>query len=133
MATGPSTQIADVIVPEIFTPYMQQMSEEKTRLIQSGVLTRSTMLDGFLAGGGRTFDMPSWKPLDNDADNVSTDAVPDRIAATVADAWPSSSLKIVFQGKREPATKLRSGCPVTRAGDRRTWLKRWPVMTLWIP
>ena len=95
MATGPSTQIADVIVPEIFTPYMQQMSEEKTRLIQSGVLTRSTMLDGFLAGGGRTFDMPSWKPLDNDVDNVSTDSVPDRIAATVADAWPSSSLDSV--------------------------------------
>ena len=91
MAIGPSTQIADVVVPEIFTPYMQQMTEEKARLVQAGVLTRSTMLDQFLAGGGKTFDMPSWKPLDNDADNVSTDAVADRIEASNADAWPSSA------------------------------------------
>lgn len=38
MATGPLTQVADVIVPEIFTPYIQQMTEQKARLVQSGVL-----------------------------------------------------------------------------------------------
>lgn len=67
------TQIADVVVPQIFSPYVQQITEEKSRLIQSGALVRDGALDVKLAGGGLTFNMPSWKDLSNDADNVSTD------------------------------------------------------------
>lgn len=72
MAAG-TTRISDVIVPEIFTPYMQQLTEEKSRLIRSGAVTRDGFLDEFLAGGGLTVNAPSWKDLDNDADNVSSD------------------------------------------------------------
>ena len=49
MAIGPNTQVSDVIVPEIFTPYVQQITEEKSRLVQSGALTRNSTLDEFLA------------------------------------------------------------------------------------
>src|SRR5262245_34484578 len=70
-------QIADVIVPRKFSPYVQQLTEEKTALIMSCALVRDAMLDGLLAGGGLTFDVPSWKDLDgSDADNVSTDQAP---------------------------------------------------------
>lgn len=72
MAAG-TTRIADVIVPEIFTPYTQQLTEQKSRLIQSRVVMREPMLDEFLAGGGLTVEAPSWKDLDDDADNVSSD------------------------------------------------------------
>jgi len=74
MATGPVTQITDVIVPEVFTPYVQQLTEEKARLVQSGVITRSALLDQLLDGGGLTFNVPSFRDLDNDVDRVSTDA-----------------------------------------------------------
>ncbi len=66
-------QIADVIVPQIFSPYVQQITEEKSRLIQSGALVRDGVLDEKLAGGGLTFNVPSWKDLVNEDDNVSTD------------------------------------------------------------
>jgi hypothetical protein len=66
-------QIADVIVPEIFNPYTQQITEEKARLIQSGALVRDSAIDVLLAGGGLTFNIPSWKDLANDTDNVSSD------------------------------------------------------------
>lgn len=70
-------QISDVVVPEIFAPYLQQLTEEKSRIIQSGVAVRDSEMDGLLAGGGITFNTPSWKDLDSDdgtgADNVSTD------------------------------------------------------------
>ena len=92
MATGPSTRVSDVVVPEIFTPYLRQMTEEKARLVQAGVLVRNGMIDGLLSGGGLTFEVPSFKDLDSDNENVSTDSVADRIAATLADAWPSSAL-----------------------------------------
>lgn len=78
MATGPITQISDVIVPEIFTPYTQQLTEQKSRLIQSGALVRDSFIDGLLAGGGNTFDVPSYRDLDDDEENISSDEAADR-------------------------------------------------------
>lgn len=72
-----NTLVSDVIVPEIFTPYVQQQTEQKARLIQSGVIARNAMIDNFLAGGGLTFNVPSFKDLDNDTENVSSDATAD--------------------------------------------------------
>ena len=67
------TKIADVVVPQIFTPYKQQITEQKSALIQSGVVVRDPALDTMLAGGGLTFNTPSWKDLDNDEENTSSD------------------------------------------------------------
>jgi len=78
------TKISDVVVPEIYTPYKQTVTEEKSALIQSGVVARDESIDAFLNGGGLTFNTPSWKDLDNDEENTSTDddnsnAVPKKI------------------------------------------------------
>lgn len=86
MASG-VTKLADVIIPEIFTPYVQQLTEEKSRLVQSGVITRDAALDADLVGGGLTFNSPSFQDLDDDDDNVSTDdetsdSTPNKIATS---------------------------------------------------
>lgn len=73
MASG-TTTISDIIVPEVFTPYVQQRTAEKSRLIVSGAVVRDNVLDAELAGGGLTFHAPSFKDLDSDADNVSADS-----------------------------------------------------------
>lgn len=75
-----NTNVADVIVPDRFTDYVQQLTEEKSNLVQSGVLERSALLDTLLAGGGLVFNVPSWRDLDNDADNVASDATADHFA-----------------------------------------------------
>lgn len=67
------TRIADIVVPEIFAPYVQQVTMEKTELIQAGVLVRDAQIDQFLAGGGLTFNIPSFRDLTNDDENVSSD------------------------------------------------------------
>lgn len=69
-------QVSDVIVPEIFNPYVQQLTERKNRLVQSGALAREPFLDAFLAGGGLTINVPSWKDIADDDDNVSSDDAP---------------------------------------------------------
>lgn len=71
-----TTQIADVIVPAVFTPYVQQMTAEKSRLVQSGIVTIDEYLSGLLSSeGGLTFHVPSFRDLATaDADRVSTDA-----------------------------------------------------------
>lgn len=68
-------RISDVIVPEIFTPYMQRLTEEKSRIIQSGAAVRNGAYDQALAGGGRTFNEPNWNDLDSSDTAAGEDAV----------------------------------------------------------
>ncbi len=91
MATGPITQLSDVIVPEIFNPYVQQVTEEKSRLITSGAIVRSPELDMDLAGGGLTFNAPSFKDLDNEDDNISTDDGDDDFTGGSANSTPKKT------------------------------------------
>lgn len=88
MAAGPITQIADIIVPEIFTGYVQQLTETKSRLIASGAVARDPAIDALLAGGGLTFEVPSWQDLDDDVERVSTDGIPIEYTNGVADPDP---------------------------------------------
>jgi hypothetical protein len=71
--TSGVTRISDVVVPEIFTPYSQLMTQEKSRLIQSGAIVVDAELSNLLNGGGLTFNQPFFKDLDNDEENVSND------------------------------------------------------------
>lgn len=90
-----AVQVSDVIVPEVFTPYAQQLTEEKARLIQSGVVVSSPVLNTLLAGGGSTFNVPSWLDLDasdsTGADLVSSDDVADIQAASFESGTPTDA------------------------------------------
>lgn len=83
MATG-VTRLTDVIVPAVFSPYVQNLTEVKSRIVQSGAMVADASMANLLSGGGLTFSAPSWRDLDNDAENVSTDdptqfSVPNKI------------------------------------------------------
>ncbi len=67
------TTVAEVVVPEIFSPYIQQITEEKSNIIQSGAFVVDPMLNQVLSGGGLTFNEPSFRDLENSDDNVSSD------------------------------------------------------------
>ena len=119
MAAGPATQVADVVTPEIFTPYVQQLTEEKARIIQSGIAVRNPMIDGFLAGGGITFNVPSWKDLDSDVDRVSSDVSHYSMEAAVAGSGTIALDPVPF--KIESATEV--GVRLSRNGS-------WSAMDL---
>lgn len=70
---GGTTRLSDLIVPEIYTPIKQIITEEKSALIASGALVRDGTLDSLLSGAGLTFQIPFFKDLDNDEENVSND------------------------------------------------------------
>ena len=88
MATGPITQIADLIIPSIFFPYQLQATERKARLVQSSAIIRDSLLDQALQGGGSTFNFSSFRHLDNDSDRVSNDSIPAAYTSGVADPDP---------------------------------------------
>lgn len=90
-----AVQVSDVIVPEVFTPYAQALTEEKARLIQSGVMVSSPLLNQLLAGGGKTFNVPSWGDLDasdsTGAENVATDDIADIQVASFESGTPTDA------------------------------------------
>jgi hypothetical protein len=118
MAAG-TTAVSDVVVPQLFGGYVQQLTEEKSRLIQSGAVARDAALDEFLSGGGLTMHAPSWKDLENDADNVSSDttgtSTPNKIGSADEivvrlsrnNSWATADLSAALAGS-DPADAIAS-------------------------
>lgn len=69
------TKIADVIVPEIFTPYVIEKTAEKSRILQSGIAIANPKLNELVTAGGLTMNMPFWQDLNGD-DEVLSDQNP---------------------------------------------------------
>ena len=67
-----AANLNNIIVPEVFNPYVQQYTQQKSRLIQSRAVTLDPLLDAFLSGGGITTNIPSFRDLSTAAINVST-------------------------------------------------------------
>ena len=72
------TRISDVVVPEVFAPYVQNYTEEKSNLIQSSAIEVDSRLTANLSGGGLTFNEPSWRDLSNEDENISNDDPTDK-------------------------------------------------------
>lgn len=62
----------NIIVPEVFNPHVQNITQEKSRLIRSRAVTLDPLLDQFLAGAGMTVNIPSFRDLSNSTLNIST-------------------------------------------------------------
>lgn len=75
------TKIADVIVPEIFTPYVIEKTAEKSRILTSGIAVANPRLNELVSGGGTTIQMPYWKDLSGNSEVLSdqTPLTPNKI------------------------------------------------------
>lgn len=67
------TRLSDLIVPEVFNTNYLAATKELSQIWQSGILMNDPTLAGNLSGAGRTFQMPFYKDLANDAENISSD------------------------------------------------------------
>ena len=89
-----AVQVSDVVVPEIFGPYAQQVTQEKARIIQSGVMIVDPLLSQMLVGGGLTYNVPSWLDLDasdsTGSENVATDDIADIQTADFGAGTPAT-------------------------------------------
>ena len=68
-----STKIADVIVPEVFNPYVVQKTMELSALYQSGIVASNPELDRLATSGGAILNMPYWEDLTGESE-VLTDS-----------------------------------------------------------
>lgn len=72
------TIISDVIVPEVFNPYVIQRTAELSAFYQSGIIARTPALDVLASSGGKLINMPFWEDLTGNDEVLS-----DKTALTV--------------------------------------------------
>lgn len=61
------TKIADVIVPELFTPYVLNKTAQKSALWQSGIVGELDEKVAFGTEGGTTVNIPFWNDLSSES------------------------------------------------------------------
>ncbi|MET3657842.1 major capsid protein [Sporosarcina psychrophila] len=63
-----TTRIVDVIVPEVFNPYLIQRTSELSALVQSGIIVPDSQLDVLASTGGTIVNMPYWNDLTGESE-----------------------------------------------------------------
>jgi len=66
-----ATRLTDVIVPDVWNPYLIQRTAELSELWQSGIVAPEPSLNGFVAEGGNTVNLPFWNDLSGDDEVLS--------------------------------------------------------------
>lgn len=61
-----SVKISDVIVPEVFNPYVVQRTMELSAIFESGIAQRTQEFDRLASAAARTVQMPFWGDLSGD-------------------------------------------------------------------
>ena len=81
-----TTKIADVIVPEVYNPYMIQKTVELNKFIASGIATKDPDIQfpnmSRKVKGGKTVHIPFWKSL-IDAENADDEIMSDTDAPEI--------------------------------------------------
>lgn len=103
------TTLADVIVPELFTPYTTQKTMELSALFNSGIVAHSPEFDRLASEAAPVHNMPFFEDLTGDSENVVEGA--DLTAAKItskkdvsttirrAKAWSATDLSAALAGK----------------------------------
>lgn len=64
------TKISDVIVPELFNPYVINRTMELSALVQSGIIVNTPEFDALASEAARTHNMPFFEDLTGDSEET---------------------------------------------------------------
>lgn len=111
------TRLSDVIVPEVFGRYLIEDSIKKSAIYRSGILISDEKINGFLAGGGSTFNMPFFQRLTGEPQAIQSDTTIETKKITTSKmvarrlmfgrGWASEELAAALSGSN-PMEAIRS-------------------------
>ncbi len=132
MSEVTKTIISDVIVPEVFNPYVIERTAELSAFYQSGIIARNPELDRLASSGGRLLNMPFWEDLDGDDEVLS-----DTTALTVDKITAKQDIAaLLTRGKawsvNDLAKALSGDDPMAAIGDlvAEYWARRFNVILI---
>lgn len=126
------TKISDVIVPEVFNPYVVQRTMQLSALFRSGIIANNPELDRLATSGGSTINMPYWEDLNGDDEVLSDDGAltPGKIVAG------QDVAVLLMRGKawstNDLAKALSGSDPMAAIGDlvAEYWARRMQATTI---
>ncbi|QBK26737.1 major capsid protein [Ureibacillus thermophilus] len=100
------TRVSDIIIPEVFNPYVINTIEEQNALIRSGIM--GPVPNVTVPNGGTMVNMPFWNDLEGDPEAIQSDfaLTPEKITAgkdvarifEFGKAWSSEDLAAELAG-----------------------------------
>lgn len=81
-----TVRLSDAVEPTVFNSYITKDTMQKSAFYGSGAFRNDADLAAKLAGGGRTFNVPFWKDLDDSEPDAASDdpdshAVPSKLSS----------------------------------------------------
>lgn len=70
----PGTRLSDVIVPELFNPYVVNRTMELSALIQSGIVVNNSEFDALASQASPLVNMPFFEDLTGESEQIIEDA-----------------------------------------------------------
>ena len=126
------TIISDVIVPEVFNPYVIERTAELSAFYQSGIIARTPALDVLASSGGKLVNMPFWEDLTGDDEVLS-----DSTALTVGKIGSDKDVAALLARGRawsvnDLAKALSGDDPMAAIGDLVAdyWARRFQVILI---
>jgi len=109
------TRVSDIIIPEVFNPYVVVKTMEKSNLFRSGVIAEEKRIE--VPNGGTIVKMPFFNDLDGDPEAIQSD-----FALTPAKIGTGQDQARVFEfGKawssEDLAAELAGADPMIAVGD----------------
>jgi hypothetical protein len=130
--TVTKTVINDVIVPEVFNPYVIERTAELSAFYQSGIIARNPELDRLASSGGKLVNMPFWEDLTGPDEVLS-----DQTALTVGKITAAQDVAALLARGRawsvnDLAKALSGDDPMAAIGDlvAAYWARRFQAILI---
>jgi hypothetical protein len=66
-----ATLLTNIIIPEVFNPYVVQETNRLDKFIQAGIVANDSAFDALASQGGNILSMPYWNDLTGDSEELS--------------------------------------------------------------
>lgn len=124
-------RLSDAFVHDVYGTYFAVDNPEKSAFFQSGIVTRSEVLDGIARGGGKQGTIPFWKDIDPTIepnysnDDPADESTPNKIDSgdmTYRKAWLNQSFSDM-----DLVQELAGSSPMQHIRNRfgTYWLRQW--------
>ena len=113
----PVTKISDVIVPELFNPYVVNRTMELSALFQCGIVTNNAEFDKLASEAARTHNMPFFEDLNGESEPTLEDVkmTPSKIGSNKDVS--TSILRQKMWGSTNLSAALAGADPMKAIGD----------------
>lgn len=111
------TLLSNVIVPQLWTPYMQERTALQSRLWASGIIVADPVLSAKLKDGGDTINMPFWQDLTGTSQTIKSNSTLSVNGITTSKDIARKQQRANAWGAEDLAKQLAGSDPAAAVAD----------------